>query len=143
MRGGPRSCLGLVSIASASNLKAGLLVRIPIDTPVYSRQGEEVPEVPEEEDWIARPRQEEEGGDAGGPAGHEEEGRCLIFCCTTRQQQPSKVELIGAEYPVSWLHPEPFRDVMTMDVEKGAAASSSDEEEEGGAGDEQVMIWCS
>ena len=30
MRGGPRSCLGLVSIASASNLKAGLLVRIPI-----------------------------------------------------------------------------------------------------------------
>ena len=42
------------------------------------RQGEEVPEVPEEEDWIARPRQEEEGGDAGGAAGHEEEGRRLI-----------------------------------------------------------------
>ena len=42
------------------------------------RQGEEVPEVPEEEDWIARPRQEEEGGDAGCAAGHEEEGRRLI-----------------------------------------------------------------
>ena len=44
-----------------------------------SRQGEEVPEVPEEEDWIARPREEEEGGDAGRPAGHEEEGRRLIL----------------------------------------------------------------
>ena len=42
------------------------------------RQGEEVPEVPEEEDRLARPRQEEEGGDAGGAAGHEEEGRRLI-----------------------------------------------------------------
>ena len=38
------------------------------------RQGEEVPEVPEEEDRLARPGQEEEGGDAGGAAGHEEEG---------------------------------------------------------------------
>ena len=53
--------------------------------PLYSRQGEEVPEIPEEEDWIARPRQEEEGGDAGCAAGHEEEGRSLIFC----RQQPS------------------------------------------------------
>ena len=42
------------------------------------RQGEEVPEVPEEEDRLARPRQEEEGGDAGRAAGHEEEGRRLI-----------------------------------------------------------------
>ena len=37
-----------------------------------------MPEVPEEEDRLARPRQEEEGGDAGGAAGHEEEGRRLI-----------------------------------------------------------------
>ena len=46
-----------------------------------SRQGEEVPEVPEEEDWIARPRQEEEGGDAGRAAGTEEEGRRLNSRC--------------------------------------------------------------
>ena len=49
------------------------------------RQGEEVPEVPEKEDRLARPRQEEEGGDAGGAAGHEEEGRRLIVV-QTRQQ---------------------------------------------------------
>ena len=44
-----------------------------------------MPEVPEEEDRLARPRQEEEGGDAGGAAGHEEEGRRLIVV-QTRQQ---------------------------------------------------------
>ena len=37
-----------------------------------------MPEVPEEEDRLARPGQEEEGGDAGRAAGHEEEGRRLI-----------------------------------------------------------------
>ena len=37
-----------------------------------------MPEVPEEEDRLARPGQEEEGGDAGGAVGHEEEGRRLI-----------------------------------------------------------------
>ena len=53
------------------------------------RQGEEVPEVPEEEDRLARPRQEEEGGDAGGAAGHEEEGRRLIVV-QSRQQASIK-----------------------------------------------------
>ena len=36
-------------------------------------------QVPEEENWISRPRQEEEGGDAGGPAGHEKEASSLII----------------------------------------------------------------
>ena len=49
------------------------------------RQGEEVPEVPEEEDRLARPRQEEEGGDAGGAPGHEEEGRRLIVVQSCQQ----------------------------------------------------------
>ena len=41
-----------------------------------------MPEVPEEENRISRPRQEEEGGDAGCPPGHEEEARSLnvSFC---------------------------------------------------------------
>merc|ERR1712107_551870 len=42
-----------------------------------NRQGEALPEVPEEEDRLPRPRQEEEGGDAGRPPGHEEEAGCL------------------------------------------------------------------
>ena len=33
-----------------------------------------MPQVPQEEDWLPRPRQEEKGGDAGSPPGHEEEG---------------------------------------------------------------------
>merc|ERR1712080_636327 len=41
------------------------------------RLGEAVPEIPEEEDWLSRPRQEDERGDAGRAAGNEEEGRCL------------------------------------------------------------------
>ena len=36
-----------------------------------------MPEVPEEEDRVPRPRQEEEGGDAVRHPGHEEEGRRL------------------------------------------------------------------
>ena len=42
-------------------------------------------QVPEEENWISRPRQEEEGGDAGRPAGHEEEARSLtVSICFTK-----------------------------------------------------------
>merc|ERR1712098_664352 len=52
------------------------------------RQGEEMPQVPEEEDRLPRPRQEEKGGDAGCAPGNEEEGGCLnvlnvLFCFFT------------------------------------------------------------
>ena len=68
----------LSSVVAPSN---HLFIFHPKMSNLYSRQGEEVPEVPEEEDWIARPRQEEEGGDAGRAAGTEEEGRRLNSRC--------------------------------------------------------------
>ena len=68
----------LSSVVAPSN---HLFIFCPKMSNLYSRQGEEVPEVPEEEDWIARPRQEEEGGDAGRAAGTEEEGRRLNSRC--------------------------------------------------------------
>ena len=46
---------------------------------LQDRQGEALPEVPEEAAGQPRPGKEEEGGDAERPPGHEEEGRCIVL----------------------------------------------------------------
>merc|ERR1739847_107209 len=65
------------------------------------RQGEEVPEVPEEADRVPRPGQEEAGGDAGRTAGHEEEGRRLKPLPPPSWLQPARSE------PFLWLDSGP------------------------------------
>ena len=60
-----------------------------------------MPEVPEEEDRLARPRQEEEGGDAGGAAGHEEEGRRLIV---VQPRQQASIRYIWKDLRLTGLY---------------------------------------